>query len=96
MSQRRTSNELSPHEDRTVQLRSEGLTFKEVAARMHITEHTAKQYMCQAREKSGKSPFQLVTERARQPKCEACSIRLRLLDIEGTLAENGFATLTES
>ena len=95
MSQRSTA-ELRPHQERVVQLRSEGLSFKEVAVRMNITESSAKQYMCQARERTGKSPFKLVTERARQPKCEACEIRLRLLDIEGTLIENGFATLAES
>ena len=76
-----------------VQLRAEGLAFKEVGHRMGLTESTAKQYMNHAARRTGKSPFVLIMERARNPKCVDCLYRIRLEEIDNTLLENGYDVL---
>lgn len=85
------TGELSPRQEMVIQLRAEGMTFKQVGEKMGLTESTAKQYMCKATKKTGKTPFEMVTDRARSPQCTVCLYRLQLEEIQNTLLENGYA-----
>ena len=93
MEPRLKTRELNLRERQVVQLRAEGLTFKQVGERLGLTESTAKQYMCRARNKTGKTPYQMVMEQARNPQCSACLYKLRLEEIDSTLLENGYDVL---
>ncbi len=72
MSARKPPEHLSPREGQIIALLAEGLVYKQIAARLHLTEATVKQYMAVARERTRTSMPQLISRVSARKACSSC------------------------
>jgi len=63
---------LSPRLAQVIDLMGEGLTAKQIATRLFLTYGTVKNYMVQARERTGLTRGQVIAKRAASRECGPC------------------------